>query len=137
MASISAPRSLIISGLLAATTVAAWWVFLGRDTTMQLDPATGNYSGPWTTAQVAGCGLTLLALLAGAVLAGLRPLLAAGVVTVAFVVPWTVQAAATDETGMYGVGAALILIGMGFGSWLVAALTAVAARAVTGHAPRS
>ncbi|MDT5034084.1 MAG: hypothetical protein QOC94_4255 [Actinoplanes sp.] len=122
-------RFMIISGLLALATVGTYWLFLGRDQTMQLDPATGNYGGPWTTGQVAGCVLTMLVLLIGAVCAGLRPVLAAAVMTLAFVVPWTIQAAATDETGMYGVGLMLILVGMGFGTWLVALLTAVVARA--------
>jgi hypothetical protein len=137
MASTSASRTLIISGLLAAATLGSYWLFLGQDTTYQLDPATGNSSGPWTTGQVIACVLALLVLLIGAVLAGVRPLLAAAVLTVAFVVPWTIQAASTDETGMYGVGVVLILVGMGFGSWLVAAVTAAVARAVTGHSPRS
>jgi hypothetical protein len=104
---------------------------------MQLDPATGNYGGPWTTGQVAGCVLTMLVLLIGAVCAGLRPVLAAAVMTLAFAVPWTIQAAATDDTGMYGVGLTLLLVGMGFGTWLVALLTAMAARAVTKRSARS
>jgi hypothetical protein len=130
-------RFMIISGLLALATVGTYWLFLGRDQTMQLDPATGNYSGPWTTGQVAGCVLTMLVLLIGAVCAGLRPVLAAAVMTLAFAVPWTIQAAATDDTGMYGVGLTLLLVGMGFGTWLVALLTAMAARAVTKRSARS
>jgi len=43
---------------LAAATVFTWWAWLGRDTTVTLDPATGDYSGPYTTAQVAGAVLT-------------------------------------------------------------------------------
>jgi hypothetical protein len=106
--------------VLAAATVFAWWAWLGRDTTMQLDPETGNYSGPYTTAQVAGLVLTLLALLIAAVLLRVPALPAAAVMTVAFTAAWTAQAAATDETGLFLVGTILVLAGMAVGTAVVA-----------------
>ncbi len=108
---------------LAAGTVFAWWAWLGRDTEMQLDPATGDYSGPYTTAQVAGLVLTLVALLVAAVLLRVPALPAAAVMTVAFTAAWTAQAAATDDSGLYLVGTILVLAGMTAGTAVVALLT--------------
>ena len=113
---------------LAAATVFAWWAWLGRDTTMQLDPETGNYSGPYTTAQVAGAVLTLAVLLVAAVLLGVPALPAAAVMTVAFTAAWTAQAAGEDETGLYLVGMILVLGGMAAGTTVVALLTATLRR---------
>ena len=118
-----------VAGLsaLAAATVFAWWAWLGRDTEMQLDPATGNYSGPYTTAQVAGLVLTLAALLIVAVLLRVPALPAAAVMTVAFTAAWTVQAS-EDETGLFLVGMILVLGGMAIGTTVVALLTAAVRR---------
>ncbi|MGW4940364.1 hypothetical protein ACWEOZ_02070 [Actinoplanes sp. NPDC004185] len=122
-----------LSGLLAlaAATVFTWWAWLGRDTTKTLDPATGNYSGPYTTAQVAGAVLTLAALLIAAVLLRVPALPAAAVMTVAFTAAWTVQAAGEDETGLYLVGTFLVLAGMTAGTTVVALLTARLRRPAT------
>ena len=122
-----------LSGLLvlAAATVFTWWAWLGRDTTMTLDPETGNYSGPYTTAQVAGAVLTLAALLIAAVLLRVPALPAAAVMTVAFTVAWTAQAAGEDETGLYLVGTFLVLAGMTAGTTVVALITARLRRPAT------
>lgn len=113
---------------LAAATVVVWWAWLGRDTEMYLDPETGNYAGPYTTAQVAGAVLTLAALLVAAVLLRVPALPAAAVMTVAFTAAWTAQAAATDESGLFAVGAILVLAGMTAGTTVVALLTKLARR---------
>ena len=109
---------------LAAATVFTWWAWLGRDTTMTLDPVTGDYSGPYTTAQVAGAVLTLAALLVTAVLLRVPALPAAAVMTVAFTAAWAVQAAGADESGLYLVGATLLLGGMAAATTAVALITA-------------
>ena len=109
---------------LAAVTVFTWWAWLGRDTTMTLDPATGDYSGPYTTAQVAGAVLTLAAVLVAAVLLRVPALPAAAVMTVAFTAAWTAQAAGQDESGLFAVGAILLLAGMTAGTTVVALITA-------------
>jgi hypothetical protein len=124
MASPSVARSLVGLVLVAVVTVATYFVFLGRDTTMQLDPATGRESGPWSTAQVAGCLGTLLIVLMAAVVLRVPPLVAAAAMTVSFAAVWTVQAAADDETGLFMVGAVLVLIGMAVGTGAVSLLTA-------------
>ncbi|GAA3916811.1 hypothetical protein [Actinoplanes auranticolor] len=122
-----------LSGLLAlaAATVFSWWAWLGRDTTKTLDPETGNYSGPYTTAQVAGAVLTLAALLVVAVLLRVPALPAAAVMTVVFTAAWTAQAAGEDETGLYLVGAFLVLAGMTAGTTVVALITARLRRRTT------
>ena len=115
-------RALIGAVLLAAATVATWWLWLGRDTEYQFD-ANGVPSGPYTTGQVAGCVLTLLVLLVSAVLLGVPGPVAAAASTIAFTAAWTAQAAATDETGLFGVGAILVFAGMAAGTSLVALVT--------------
>ena len=122
-----------LSGLLAvaAATVLSWWAWLGRDATKTLDPGTGNYSGPYTTAQVAGAVLTLAALLVVAVLLRVPALPAAAVMTVAFTAAWTAQAAGEDETGLYLVGTFLVLAGMTAGTTVVALITARLRRPAT------
>jgi hypothetical protein len=114
----TALRSLAGAVLLAAATVATWYAWLGRDTEYQVDAA-GQASGPYTTAQVAGCVLTLAALLVAAVLLRVHPLVAAATMTVAFTAAWTVPAA-EDETGLFLVGAILVFVGMAAGSTVVA-----------------
>jgi len=114
-----------VSGLLAvaAATVLTWWAWLGRDTTMNFDPATDTYSGPYTAAQVAGAVLTLAAVLVAAVLLRVPALPAAAAMTVAFTVVWTAQAAGSDESGLFLVGAIMLLVGMAAGTALVALVT--------------
>ena len=118
----NALRSLVGAVVLAAATVLTWWLWLGRDDEYQID-ANGVASGPYTTGQVAGCVLTLLVLLVAAVLLGVRPLIAAAAMTIAFTAAWTAQAAATDETGLFGVGAILVFCGCAAGTSVVAFVT--------------
>jgi hypothetical protein len=107
---------------LAVATVITWYAWLGRDTEYQVD-ANGVQSGPYTTAQVAGCILTLLVLLVAAILLKVRPGIAAATMTVAFTVAWTAQAAATDDSGLFAVGAILVLAAMAAGTAIVAYAT--------------
>ena len=115
-------RSLAGAVVLAAATVLTWWLWLGRDTEYQVD-ANGVESGPYTTGQVAGCVLSLLVLLVAAVLLGVRPLIAAAAMTIAFTVAWTAQAAASDESGLFVVGAIMVLVGSAAGTSVVALAT--------------
>lgn len=109
-----------VLGLVTAT-VATWWFSLGWDTEYQKDPVTGVVSGPYEVPQVVGCVLALVLVTAvGGVL--LRPWVTAVVVTLSFTVAWSYNAASTDETGLWGVGAIMVLVGMSVGTTLVAAL---------------
>ncbi len=97
----------------------AYWGWLGWDQEYQRDPLNGQASGPYEAWQVIGCALTLagLALGAGALLC--RGL-ALAVLPAAFTVAWSVPAAHVDDTGLWGVGAFMILLGALVGSAVLA-----------------
>ena len=101
-------------GALAVAVLSAglWFAWLGWDTQYQVDPVTQVASGPYEAWQVIGCAVSLLVLFVGALLAGVHPFWASAALTVAFTTAWTVSAAAGDETGLYGVGTILLLIGL-------------------------
>jgi len=111
---------------LAVMGAACWFAWLGNDTTYQVDPATGVASGPYEAWQVLGCVLSLaVAVVLGTVrLAGPVTVL---VTTLAFTVAWSVTAS-TDETGLWLVGALLVLVGVAAGASAVAAVTAAVLR---------
>ncbi|MGK5441667.1 hypothetical protein ACSNN7_07555 [Micromonospora sp. URMC 105] len=111
-------RALVAALVLAVAAVATWGAWLGWDTGYTTDPETGAVSGPYQAWQVAGCVLTLALITA---VAGwrLRPWLVAPVLTVAFTAAWTVHAASTDDSGLWAVGAGLVLVGTGLGTTVV------------------
>ncbi|MGY0233966.1 hypothetical protein [Longispora urticae] len=104
--------------------VLVWFGWLGWDTGYQVDPATNETTGPYEAWQVVGCAASLLVLLVGAVLVGVRPLPASAALTLAFTATWTVQAAATDDTGLFVVGALMLLVGLAVSSTVVSLVTA-------------
>jgi len=106
----------IAVAVLAALT---WFAWMGWDTTYQVDPVTQVASGPYEAWQVIGCALSLLVLLVGALLAGVRPIPASAALTLAFTAAWTATAAPNDETGLYGVGMILVLVGLTAGTTVV------------------
>ncbi|MEV7629700.1 hypothetical protein [Actinoplanes sp. NPDC089786] len=107
---------------LAVATVVAWWGWLGHDRSYQVD-ANGNQQGPYTTAQVAFCVLTIAVLLALAVrFLDVHPLPATAATTVAFTAAWTIDAASQDGSGLFLIGGVLVLIGCAVGSAVVAFL---------------
>ncbi|SIM79104.1 hypothetical protein [Micromonospora cremea] len=103
---------------LAVATVGVWVLWLGWDTEYTVDPQTGSRSGPYEPWQVIGCVLTL-ALLAALAGTRLSPWLVAPVMTVAFTAAWSRGALSSDDSGLWAVGAILVLIGMAIGSTLV------------------
>jgi hypothetical protein len=112
---------------IGVTTVAvgaavAWYAWMGWDHEYQTNAA-GELSGPYEAWQVGGCALTLLTLYVGALLLGVRPVPAAVALTVAFTAAWTEQASATDETGLYGVGMVMLLVGLTVATTVVGAVT--------------
>jgi hypothetical protein len=129
-----------IVGVLAVAVGSAlsWLAWMGWDQQYQVDPATGVSSGPYEAWQVIGCALSLLVLFVGALSAGVRPLPASAALTLAFTVAWTVQAAAADDTGLYAVGAIMLLLGLGVATTVVSAVTlAIRKRGPAGAAPVS
>ncbi|WP_258724627.1 hypothetical protein [Cellulomonas sp. NS3] len=112
--------------VLAVLAAACWFAWLAWDTTYQVDPATGVASGPYEAWQVVGCALSLaVAVVLGTVRLG-GPVTVA-VTTLAFTVAWSVTAS-TDETGLWLVGALLVLVGVAVGASVVAAVTAAVLR---------
>ncbi|NHA69131.1 hypothetical protein [Phycicoccus flavus] len=112
--------------LLAVASGLAWYAWLGWDHEYQVDPVTGVASGPYEAWQVVGCAVTLL------VLAGLAAFLVAwwlplAVVPVGFTAVWSADAAPTDPTGLWLVGAVLLAAGLTVGS-LVVGLAALVVR---------
>lgn len=99
----------VASGLFAA---AMWFAWLGWD--HEYYYVDGVAQGPYRGWQVVGCALSLAI---GAVIAYLmvRRLAAALLVTIAttigFVVPWTADAASEDDSGLFAVGALLLVFG--------------------------
>lgn len=111
-------RLLGVGILLAASCFAAYWGWLGWDSTYQVDPRTGVSSGPYEPWQVQGCVLTLAAV---ALVGGFarRAWAAIALMPLAFTVAWSIPAS-SDETGLWGVGASLIFVGMSLGVPLLA-----------------
>ncbi|MFI2485823.1 hypothetical protein ACH47X_02880 [Promicromonospora kroppenstedtii] len=108
-------------------TVVAWWIFLGRDVVREVDPATGNVTGPYDAPQVIACVLVLAALVVVGTLSA--PAWAAVLaVAVPFTAAWTIQAQATDDSGLWAVGALLVLLGTLAGGALIAVVTRVVER---------
>lgn len=111
-------RVLAVGILLVASCFAAYWGWLGWDHAYQVDPDTGVSSGPYEPWQVAGCVLSLAVVALACGLAG-QPWAAVVVMPFAFTVAWSIPAS-RDETGLWGVGAIMIFIGMSLGALILA-----------------
>ncbi|MFD6447490.1 hypothetical protein ACFWEJ_20445 [Promicromonospora sp. NPDC060204] len=117
----------LTTAFVVVLTVAAWWIFLGRDTVRDVDPATGAVTGPYEAPQVIACVLVLIALVVVGTLAA-PAWVAVLAVALPFTVAWTVQAASDDDSGLWAVGALLVLVGTLAGGAVVALLTRVVER---------
>jgi flagellar biosynthesis protein FlhB len=107
--------------VIAALTTATWWT-LGRDTTREVDAATGNVSGPYEAPQVIACVVMLVGLVVvGSVV--LPAWLAVLAVSLPFTAAWTLHASSTDDSGLWAVGAILVLVGTLVGATIVVAVT--------------
>ncbi|NBE84676.1 hypothetical protein [Micromonospora rubida] len=114
-------RALLGGLVLTVSTVAVWWAWLGWDTEYTVDPVTDSVSGPYDVWQVAGCVLSLAVIAAvGGWL--FSPWLVVPVMTVAFTVAWAWRAATSDDSGLWAIGAVLILVGMAAGTTVVSAV---------------
>jgi hypothetical protein len=116
----------------AVATAVTWWAWLGWDTEYDVDPVTGSSSGPYQPWQVIGCVLSLMVIgIVGTLV--MRPWIAPVVLTLTFLVTWSWQAARTDESGLWLVGAVLLLFGLGWGSTAVSVGTWLARRFLRGR----
>lgn len=114
----------------AVLSFAAWIAWLGWDHSYYYDAVVGAYQGPYRPWQAIGCVLTLLlaSLIAGVLL---RPVIAALWVTLPFALAWTIDAGVQDESGLFGVGAVMIGIGLYVGALLFSTLSHLTWRAIT------
>ncbi|MFB9927979.1 hypothetical protein ACFORO_19830 [Amycolatopsis halotolerans] len=112
-------RSVLGAIVLAGLTVATWWSWLGSDTTYQVDPVTGQRTGPYEPWQVAGCVLCLVVLAVAGTMIGLPRWVVVPVMSVVFTAAWSGAAIAADSSGLWGVGALMVAIGMVVGSYVV------------------
>jgi hypothetical protein len=126
----STQKALAAVGI-AVLAAGSWFGWMGWDHTYQYDAA-GQASGPYEAWQVAGCVLTLAVLAAAGALL-VSPWLTALLVTVPFTAAWIATAAPSDDTGLWAVGAILVLGALAAGSAVVA-YGAYFARAAIRHA---
>ncbi|HSX67820.1 hypothetical protein [Nocardioides sp.] len=116
-------RILSTSVALAVFSAAMWFAWLGWDHEYYL--VDGYPQGPYRAWQVIGAGATVVA---GAVVAyavvrrawAIVPLAAAG--ALGFAIPWSIDAAQTDDSGLWVVGLILLLGGAGAGLLVVLAI---------------
>lgn len=119
----SARRSLVAFAVALVLGAAVWGGWLAWDHTASYDVVTGTQQSPYVTLQVLGCALTVGVVVA--LLAALRhPLVGAGGVAAGFWVAWTADAASTDETGLFAIGAVLLLAGPALGTAVAAGVGA-------------
>lgn len=114
---------------LALFAAAMWFAWLGWDHEYYL--VDGVPQGPYRAWQVLGCGLSVSA---AAVLAQLwvrsvwSIFVLAAAATVGFAVPWALNAASTDDSGLWVVGLLFLVAGGGGGLVVLLAVTAAAAK---------
>ena len=114
--------------MLALLAAAMWFAWLGWDHEYyQVD---GVAQGPYRAWQVLGCALSIST---AAVLAYLwapsvwAVFVLAAAADIGFAIPWALNAASTDESGLWVVGLLFLLVGSGLGLLTVLTITAVAA----------
>lgn len=104
---------------LALGTAALWAAWLGWDRTYDVDPVTGDQTGPYQPWQVVGCVVSLVVLSA---LAARWLNLWAIVITVSlvFTLAFAVSGATSPEAdGLWAVGAVMVFFGAAIGSAIV------------------
>jgi len=119
---------------LALLSAACWWGWMAWDHTYHLDPDTGESAGPYQPWQVIGCVLCLIGV---AVVATwwMSAWIVIVTMPIAFTTAWGLTAAARDQTGLWALGAMVLVTGMLLGTTVVATGTAVVRRAMRGRRP--
>lgn len=106
---------------LAAAALGCWFAWLGWDTTYDIDPTTGDASGPYQIWQILGCVASLSVLTALAA-RRLWPPAVVTTIALAFTLGFAYSAATSPEDdGLWPIGAALVFVGTLAGAVLVAA----------------
>lgn len=121
---------------LALFAAAMWFAWLGWDDDYHL--VDGVPQGPYRAWQVVGCALSIAL---AAVLAQLwvrrvwAMFLLAPAAVIGFAIPWSVEAAGSDDSGLWIVGLLFLLIGGGVALLVVLGLTAAVVSVVSGRRP--
>jgi len=113
--------------LLVVATLVAWWAWTVWDLHYDVDPVTGAVSGPWSPWQIAGSVMTVLLVVVVAV-RRLPLWIVVPVVPLAFTTAWIATAVPNDDSGLFGVGALVVLAGTTAGTAVVAPLAALVQR---------
>lgn len=106
-------RLWIVGGVLALVAAALWGAWLGWDREYQV--VDGNQTGPYTAWQVVGCGAcVVVATVVARYFARHRSALLVLPVAamIGFTVPWTIDAATSDDSGLFMVGAIMLAFGI-------------------------
>lgn len=116
----------LVLGLFAA---AMWFAWLGWD--HEYYEVDGVAQGPYRAWQVVGCGVSVAAASVAALVWVRRgAVLLAGAAAVGFSIPWAVDAASTDDSGLWGVGLVLLLGGSFIGLVVLLTVTEAVLRRV-------
>lgn len=118
---------------LALFAAGMWAAWLGWDNEYYV--VDGHTAGPYREFQVIGCGVCVVLASVVASLYLRRPSsvhIVAAVAVLGFSIPWAIDAARTDSSGLWGVGLIMLLVGGFCGVIAVLAIAnAVAARFAT------
>ncbi|RJL36246.1 hypothetical protein D5H75_04265 [Bailinhaonella thermotolerans] len=112
----------LYAALLSALALANWLAWLGWDRERDIQPD-GSATGPYEPWQVIGLGLVLAALSARAGRRG-RPVIGTLALAGTTWLAWCVNAFLSDDSGLWGVGALMLLPVVFAGVALVTALAA-------------
>ena len=121
--------SVVLIALLSAGLWVGWFAW---DTEYQYDASTGEMAGPYAIWQGVGaflCGIVVAGLAYRLLLFGVALL----VLPVSFTLAWISTAAATDETGLWMIGAVLVTFGTALGSVVLLGIAAAVASMVKGQ----
>lgn len=111
----------LVFAVAAVLGAATWLIWCGFDTTYYLDDA-GNSQGPYRAWQVVGCGITYLSITAAGsyyflTRASPPPAIVFSIgMAFGFWLTWTIQAAMSDDSGLFVIGAALLGVGLSIGT---------------------
>jgi hypothetical protein len=104
----------------AALTAAAWLAWMGWDDEYQVDPRTGDASGPYETWQVIGSAVSFAVVVVIATIVFRDAAQVALAATAGYAIAWASTEMAGDESGLAGVGLVMIVIGVGAASFALA-----------------
>lgn len=115
-----------LAGFLATVvaTAVSYQVWLGRHVVPTVDPETGRHSGPWSILQVTGCLVTMIVILAAAILWWVPPLAAGVAVTATFAASWCISSLTVRAGEATVLSGAVLLLFVAAGCFVVGLIMA-------------